>query len=145
MIDQFKISLVHRGGQKNVFVFFLKMTTYICVDKAKETERCVFYTFELPLSARLDLLRLSHSLDELLNHHPVLVSSIAAGQKTPHTIQVHFCQRIVQNRKATCHAYGHVYFSFWLYVTKYTHLLSIPLYRSLLYSSSLYLGLTSRW
>lgn len=49
------------------------------MDKAKE--RCVFYTFEFSLSARLDLLRLSHSLDELLNHHPVLVSSIAAGQK----------------------------------------------------------------
>lgn len=39
-----------------------------------------FCTFELSLSAWLDLLRLSHSFDELLNHHTVLVSSVAARE-----------------------------------------------------------------
>lgn len=41
-----------------------------------------FPTFELSLGAWLDLLRLSHSFNQLLNHHTVLVSSITLQHRT---------------------------------------------------------------
>lgn len=57
------------GSLKHVLVFY----------RASFTLRYeVFPTFELSLGARLDLLRLSHGFNQLLNHHTVLVSSITA-------------------------------------------------------------------
>lgn len=50
------------------------MVSYMC--------KLMFWTFEFSLSARLDLLRLRHGFDELLNHHTVLVSSIAVKATT---------------------------------------------------------------
>lgn len=43
--------------------------------------RSEWATFELPLSAGLDLLGLGHSLDELLDDHAVLVAGVTGGTK----------------------------------------------------------------
>ena len=42
---------------------------------------CVCLTFELPLGAGLDLLRLGHSLDQFLDNHTVTVTSITVKMR----------------------------------------------------------------
>lgn len=71
-------------------------------------------TFELSLGAWLDLLRLSHSFDELLNHHTVLVSSVAV--RTQHN-------EIVSHENILCnsrHEFALPWVDFQVVVTGYS-------------------------